>query len=222
VVTKTQRILAIVALIAGGTLTPLAIQQVAEANAIEAAQAQAELEDAVIDAAYALKELGRSPEQVRDELSRVSEVAPAILEDIANRATLAAVRDDRARRTVDTVVIVPSAAGVTATAAYATAMCEPLAIVSGLIDSHAACLASHTPLGGDQLCADLGTGVVVGAAAARTLTPHQHERVTAALTGSAEVLTTDGTERLRTLGWWRCGQSVSDDDDAPMLSGDPL
>jgi hypothetical protein len=216
--TKTQRILAIVALIAGGTLTPIAIQQVADANAIEAAQAQAELEDDVIDAAYALKELGRSPEQVRDELSRVSEVAPDILEAIANRATLAAVRDDRARRSVDVTIIVSSASGVTVTAAYATAMCEPLAIVSGLSDSHAACLASHTPLGGDQLCADLGTGVVVGAVASRTLTPHQHERVTAALTGSAEVLTTDGVDRLRTLGWWRCGQSVPDETPDPNLS----
>lgn len=207
---KNARVLAAVALIAGGVATPVAIQQIAERERMEAAALQAEIEDVTIEAAYALKELGRTPEQVRAELAAASGVDPAQLEALTQRSTLGRDRDPRARRSVDGHVIVATANLAAVTAAWAPAMCAPLAVLPELASSHTQCMASHADPGASPLCEGGAGGAQVGAVISSPLTPSQAARLRAALADSAELSDGQRDARLLALGWWPCDSSPPD------------
>jgi len=209
---RAQRILAVVSLVAAGVSVPLAVQQVAEANAVEAAAVLDETQGAVVEAAYALKDLGHTPDQIVTLLTTTSGVDGAIVEPVALRGILADDRDPRAKRSVSVTIPILAESVASATTHHAEAMCEPLTLSPGLAAEHARCIASWAALGGRSMCSSLGT---IGTLVTEHVTPPQAERLTAGLAADAEVIIDQGAARLAALGLWACA------DGPPVAAPDP-
>jgi len=218
--TRAQRILAVVSLVAAGVSVPLAVQQVAEANAVEAAAVLDETQGAVVEAAYALKDLGRSPDQIVSLLTTSSGVGADIVEPVALRGILAGDRDPRAKRSVDITIPILADRVTSATTHHAEAMCEPLTLSPGLAAEHARCVASWPALGGRPLCSSVGE---VGTLVTGYVTPPQAERLATGLAADAEVIVDQGPARLAAMGLWACadGPMVEMEPANVHLSGDP-
>lgn len=221
---KSQRILAVISLVAAGVGVPLAVQQTATTAEVEPAEVLIEVEDAVIDAAYTLKELGRTPAQVIDELSRASGVAPDVVANLARRSTLADGRDPRAVRSESLAFVLPASEAPAVAGALAGAFCAPLTLGDGLEGSYMECVESRKALGGKPLCGK--DGDVAGYLVQTHATPSQAQRARDIVVPLAEDVRDRVELALDSRGWWHCGQTRTPDASepaaSPNLSGDPL
>ncbi len=127
--TPNQRLRTVLLAVLGGTAIGVAIEQ--------AGSSQYEVDGAIIEAAYLLRDLGHDVDELPSLVASVTGVGVDIVRPIVDRAVLASVRDPRAIRSEHLSIVVP-VGDVTATrSAFGLATCAPLALVDAL---HTPCI----------------------------------------------------------------------------------
>ena len=127
--TPQQRLAAVLSLVLGGTAIGVAIEQ--------AGSSQDEVDGAIIEAAYLLRDLGHDVDTLPGLVASVTGVGVDVVKPIVDRAVLASVRDPRAIRSEHLSIVVPVGDVATTRSAFGQATCAPLALVDAL---HTPCL----------------------------------------------------------------------------------
>ena len=137
--TPQQRLAAVLSLVLGGVAVGVAIDQ--------AGSSQDEVDGAIIEAAYLLRDLGRGVDELPGLVASVTGVGVDVVRPIVDRAVLASVRDPRAIRSEHLSIVVPVGDVAATRSAFGIATCAPLALVDAL---HTPCLSvDHLGAGTD-------------------------------------------------------------------------
>lgn len=181
----------VAALAVGGTVAG-AIVAASQQEGVAIDVGRAETRAAVVEAAGLLRQLGHGPEAIKAELAAKTRAPRAELDPVVS-AAWGKVRDPSTLRSETVAVAYSAAQAAAAGAAWAEALCRPLALLPALSEAHSACLASQADLGGAPACVD--GGPVGGYVAEMRATPAQAERLRAALAGLASVGTSGDAAR---------------------------
>lgn len=189
-----QIVAAVVVALAAGVGIPAAYVQVAGSLGFTVDEVQEATRQSAVVAAYRLREIGASQDEVLDDMRTRLPGAPedrlrAIVASVYSRQ-----RDPLARRTHRLAVLATLAVVDEAQAAIAAALCAPLALPgdAGPQDLYARCLAREGSWLGERYCD--GEGVEAHRGGRDWLTPSAYQALVAALDGLPVVLADPATD----------------------------